>query len=513
MLNGRIFLAGVALDSGVGGDPWDMPCPSRAFAVELHRFGWMPGLLAQQEAGAREALRLTLDWLAIFNRWSPFSWGAERLERRTFRLACAVRKLIPLASDAEAQGVLDTLARQARTLLAERNDPARAAERAAVAAVVGAALAGKAGEALLASALPRLARALSVTVLPDGGVKTRNPEQALELLFDLLTLDDALVQRGRQSPAELSRAIDRLTGVVRFFTLADGRLAAFQGGEAVGALRIGAALAHDDADARVFGYAPQSGYHRLAGPTLQVMVDAAPPAQGAWSHSACAHPLSLEVVCGRDRLIGNPGWSADAQGPAAMRLVAGGSTVSLGDGSPGEPLRATLARALGPRLVGGAGRVDARRNETEAGVWLELAHDGWVQSLGLKHERRLYLDPKAEELRGEDRFEPVTGRGHSKRPLRLIPYAVRFHLPPEVQVSLARNKRSVLLRAASSRGWWLRNDAGEVDLEPSVWFERGLPKRALQIVLKGQANPNEPTRVRWKLAPVEPADDTITTAR
>ena len=40
-------------------------------------------------------------------------------------------------------------------------------------------------------------------------------------------------------------------------------------------------------------------------------------------------------------------------------------------------------------------------------------------------------------------------------PRRYVPFAVRFHLAPDVSASVARDKRSVLLRAGSEAGWWL----------------------------------------------------------
>src|ERR1700679_599378 len=51
-----------------GGDPWRRPPPSRRFAATLHGFGWLPDLLTQGEAGAREALRLWLEWRRVFGR-------------------------------------------------------------------------------------------------------------------------------------------------------------------------------------------------------------------------------------------------------------------------------------------------------------------------------------------------------------------------------------------------------------------------------------------------------------
>ena len=504
LLAGRFLLSGATMEVEPGGDPWDRPSPSRLFAVRLHRFTWAPDLLSIGEAGSRELLRLFLAWGTVFDRISPFAWAPDILERRVFNLACATRRLSGVGSDAEVQILAASLAIQARQLLRLGSTGPRAAERAAAAAVAGAALAGKAGEALLGVALPRLTKTLPVAVLPDGGLKTRSPEGGLELLLDLLTLDDALLQRGREAPVEVARAIDRLSAALRFFTLGDGRLGAFQGGESGDPARIDAARAHEDGEARPFGYAPHSGYHRLAGKTLQAMIDSSAPAEGAWSLSACAHPLAIEVTAGRDRLIVNPGWTPDAAAPQAMRLTAGGSTASLGEGSAGQPLSGFLGRALGPRLVGGPGRVEARRNENEGGIWLELAHDGWASSLGLLHERRLFLDPAADELRGEDRFAPAAET--PKGAARYTPYAVRFHLHPDVQVSVARDQKSVLLRGPSDRGWWFRNDAPEVTLEPSAWFEKGLPRRTAQIVLRGHASSTAGARVRWKLTPVDPAE-------
>lgn len=497
LLAGRFVLAGATMEVEPGGDPWDRPSPSRLFAVRLHRFAWASDLLGTGEAGSRELLRLFFAWRAVFDRISPFGWGPETLERRVYNLACAARRLSAVASDAEVQMLAASLSVQARHLVNLDASPTRTAERLCAAAVAGATLAGAAGDKLLALTLPRLSKALLAAVLPDGGMATRSPEAGLELLLDLLTLDDALLQRGLEAPVEVARAIDRLTSALRFFTLGDGRLPAFHGGEAGDPGHIDAARAHEESEARAFGYAPHSGYHRLVGKTLQAIVDAAPPPAGAWSVNACAHPLALEISAGRDRLVVNPGWSPDAAAPAGLRMTAGGSTASLGHGSAGRPLTGFLAKALGARLVEGATRVDARRNENEAGVWLELAHDGWIPVFGLLHERRLFLDIKTDELRGEDRFVPGAHGSMGQ-----TAYAARFHLHPEVQVSLARDQRSVLLRGASDRGWWFRNDAAEVTLEPSVWFEHGLPRRSVQVVLRGQV-PADGARVRWKLTPVE----------
>jgi len=497
VLGGRFVYAGAMLDAPRPHDPWSRPSPSRAFAVELHRFAWLPHLVAVGETGVREALRLTLDWREVFGKWSPFAWGRETLPRRVFNLACAARRLA--AEEGEEQGaVADLLARQARHLLRLPDDPAWAAEHCAASAVAGASLAGKAGQKLLARALPRLKRALGRTVAADGSHASRSPEAGMELLFDLLTLDDALLQRGEAAPEELTRAIDRLTQALRLLTLGDGRIACFQGGESSTPARVAAARAHDDTE----GVAPKAladgRYQKLQGYLVQVIADAGQPARGPYAVTACAQPLAIEVVCGKDRLITNAGWSEREPDRQAFRLTTAGSTLTLGETSVLEPLQGRLARILGPRLEGPHFRVEARRHDADDAQWLELAHDGWAPRFGLAHERRLFVDVRADELRAEDRLVPAEG-AHPR--VLAAPYAVRFHLHPSVQVSQARDKKSVLLRGPSGRGWWFRSDAAEVVVEPSVCFENGLSRKTAQIVLKGVARTDGVTRIRWKLAP------------
>jgi len=507
VVNGRRILlgcyqfAGSAMDVGAGGDPWDRPSPSRRFAVALHRFGWMGDLLASGDEGVAEGLRLTLEWRRLFGDWNPFAWRPEILERRVFNLACTAHAICAGASDAERAAIALDLARQARHLLANIEGPARASERAAAAALAGAALSGKAGDLLIAQAATQLERALPRSVAADGGHASRSPQAALELLFDLLALDDALLQRGIAPRDEMMRAIDRLSAAVRFFTQADGGLPSFQGGEESRAAYVAAARVEEGAENRPLPLA-RNGYHRLEGKSLQVMVDAAPAAQGPWSVSACAQPLAVEVLAGRQRLIVNSGWSPDALAPPALRVADAASTATLGDLSCGEPLRGVAASALGPRLSGGCRHVEAYRHEAEAGRWLELSHDGWAPRFGLRHERRLFIDPVSDELRGEDRFTPMAPP-NEKGP-RFVPFMVRFHLHPDVRVSRANDRKSVLLRAEGQEvGWWLRNDAIEVEIEPSIYYQHGLPRRTSQVVLRGQVRLDSGARVRWKLAHAE----------
>ena len=501
VIEGVFNLGGGTLRVGANGDPFDRPSPSRRFALALHRFDWLRDLLAAGDSGVRPGVRLYMDWRRLFGRWNPFAWSGEVLERRVFNLACAVKPLTTQASEAEADFLLDDLARQARHLLGISDDPSRAVERAVAAAIAGCALGGPAGDRLVNRALGRLNRRLPLAVLPDGGHATRSPQRGLELLLDLLTLDDALSQRARPTPDVVRKAIERLGAATRFFTLADGRLADFHGGEAVGPATIAAALAHEEARK-----APQklsdSGFHKLHGVSIEVVVDAGAPPKDGWSLAACAQPLAMEVVCGRDRLITGSGWTPEANAPSALRVTGAASTATLGEASCGEPLRGFVATGLGERLVGGPDKVEARRHETEQAMWLEMSHDGWMNRFGLMHERRLFLDRGSGELRGEDRFEPPKPNEEAEE-RRYIPFAVHFHIASDVDVSLAQDGKTVILRGPSNEGRWLRTDAAQVSIEKAAQVVDGEMRRTSEVVLRGQVLAHKGGRVRWKLSPSE----------
>ncbi|MEQ7156624.1 heparinase II/III family protein [Brevundimonas aurifodinae] len=507
ILSGKFHLAGTHMEVEAGGDPWNRPSPSKPFATDLHAFAWLPSLMLNDERGAREALRLTLIWAETFTRWSPFAWDPQILARRTFNIACAARRMGAVATDGERFRLADVLGRQARQLLRPPGGLAGQAERLVAAAVAGAVLAGTPGQRLRRAALGRLPGALRVTVFGDGGHASRGAEAGLELLLDLLTLNEALAQLSEPVPEAMAGAIMRLTTALRLQTLPDGRLAAFQGGGPSSPSRVAAARDHDDhADAPGGASGSVGGMVRIRSPLLTVMTDAGPPARGAWSEAACAQPLALEIVCGKDRLITGCGWTPRAADRQGLRLAPGHSTLTLGEATFAEPLGGWKADLLGPRLFGRPWKTKVERRDAEGAVWLEVEHDGWAAPFGLLHQRRLYLDQRLDELRAEERLHPCP---ESRGQVRAIaaPYAVRFHLEPGAQASLARDRRSILLRGHSGRGWWFRTDGPDVAIEPSVHVEDGLTRRSLQVVVRGSARTDAETKIRWKLSPAGAAGD------
>jgi uncharacterized heparinase superfamily protein len=507
ILSGRYTLANARMSVQGSGDPWNRASPTRAFAIELHRFSWLPHLMTQGDDGAKEAVRLFLLWQKTFRSWTPFTWGEEVLARRLINLSIFARRMAAVAQPYEAHALAQSLAEQGRHLLRLHNNVAHQASRAVALVAIGCVLSGSVGDSFRRKGLKHLPKALRRCTLSDGSHMSRSPEQGLELLYDLLLLIDSLSQRSQPVPDYIEEHIERLSRFVRTLSHPDGSLVAFQGSESLLEDQILPALLHTEGKqgANLPNALEQGRYHRMLGRSLSVFVDAGEAKAGDFGSAACDYPMAFEVSGGRDKLIVSPGWSPMQSDRQAFRVVGAANTLTLGDELILRPLAGKFGELLNFTLEGPRYKVRSRRVEAEeSGTLLELEHEGWRSRLGLKHERRLYVDAQRDELRGEERLTPQSaGKAAQKQMPVSTSYAVRFLLHPEVQASLARDKKSILLRGPGGRGWWLRHDAADVALDEGVVFEKGVARKTTLIVLHGAARLDTPTRLRWKLSPAE----------
>ncbi len=304
---------------------------------------------------------------------------------------------------------------------------------------------------------------------------------------------------GRGFAAALARGAETL----RWLTQPDGRLPRFHGGNGSAGL---ADLAMATAAHRPGRALPEiaMGFARLRHGRTGLVVDAArPPASSPAAHAAT---LALELTVGRRPVIVNCG-PGDRFGPRwarASRTTAAHSTLSLDGFSSSRFGRDQHRLSELPSSV----RLD--REETETGTRLAAAHDGYVPTHGLWHERRVELSRDGRRLAGEDallsltaserrRFDRFHRRSGAPR------FAVRFHLHPDVEPSLDMGGHAISLLLPSGALWVFRAKAARVRLalEASLTFGPASlqPIDSRQIVLFSSAG-EYATRVRWELAAV-----------
>lgn len=513
LFQGRWFLPGGQVKTD-GGSPFSAVPPSETWAEELHGFSWLRHFSAAGGDAARTyAQTLVAGWIGQCGNWDKLAWRPHVIGRRLTSWIANGALIIDGSDLIYRSTLLRNMARQARHLARTASMAPAGGKR--LTAALGLAFSGlclSEGEKRLEKGLRLVCRELDRQILPDGGHVSRNPAATLEIMLDLVSLRDAMQARHIEVPRAIRDAIDRMMPMLRFFRHGDGRLALFNGANEGPEGAIDAVLAEDDADGRPFGFAPHSGYQRLAAGPSFVVADTGPPPPGRYSHDAHAGCLSFEMSAGRSRLVVNCGTTR-IFGPdweAASRATAAHSTLVLDDTSSARIVRSPVSRALlGARTMEGPTRVESRRNENELGLWLEASHNGYEKRYGLVHKRRLFLSAAGEELRGEDVLFAAEAPKRTfpwQRALRQQQpedpaFAIRFHLHPDARASLAHDGASVLVRLPNGEGWQFqaRTQSGEpaISIEESVYLGAGdATRRSEQIVVSGAVFRGD-ARVNW----------------
>jgi len=498
-----------------GAAPWDIEAPNQNWEEALNGFSWLTHFAADKQPRTAEHVRWLVDtWMAVNGKWDDVAWRPHVIARRLMSWF-AHGRLVLEGSDIVWRSMwLRSISRQAKHLARTAGwAPDGAPRLTAALALAMTGLCLDVSRSRLERGIQMAVTEIEKQILPDGGHISRDPGTLVTAFRDFLALEAALIHAREVVPAQLRHAIDRMAPLIRFFRHGDGRLALFNGATEAPLAGLDEALEAAQADGTPLSYARQSGYQRIERGRTVVLMDTGPAPAGPLSVNAHAGCLSFEMSVGRNRLIVNCG-ATELKGPEwrlAFRATAAHSTLTLGERSSAVFLDDDrAARLLGWRILTGPEKILSERSETDDGVWLETAHDGYVQRFGVEHRRRLFVAGDGEDIRGEDSLvqtkaaraqEAGGGRGGKggKAKKRMVPYAARFHLHPDVRASLARDGKSVLLLLPSGDGWQFRAAGGQIGLEESAYLGAGdSVRRSEQIVVRGDLGPR-PAVIKWAL--------------
>ncbi len=505
-----------------GTSPWRREGPGPFWRQDLFGFDWMRHLAALEPRQATDRARwLVNTWIHDCGTWHPVAWRADILAMRLTAWFTHHRMILEAADLIWRSAFLRSLIRQANhlhqnALLAPAGEPR-------LQAAIGLALTGLClphGEKRLSRGLALILDALQHQILPDGGHVSRNPEVLARLYLALARLDHTLAARRRERPEDLQRALDRMAPMLRFFCHGDGVPAAFHGAHRLSAEDMTAILGGDDTGGLPMQRATQSGFHRIERGRAVLIVDTGyPPAvDPVGCHAGC---LSFELSTDAERIIVNCGASR-AQGETwrqALRATAAHSTVTVADTSScrfmvaappkrrrgkgsGKQSTGTFPSGDG-RLISGPKSVSVERADQEEGTLIDAAHDGYNESFGVMHRRRLYMDGTGTDIRGEDRLSLRQGkRGNTRgRPLG---FAARFHLHPDVIPELTGSGDRVQLTLQNGQTWRFQAAGGTLGLEESAYLdEAGTVCQSRQIVVRGVIGARGAV-VKWAVSAAAP---------
>jgi uncharacterized heparinase superfamily protein len=471
---------------------WDADLPDRRLETDRQICHWLDDLAALGNRAARRRAQIwMLDWIAGQGRGSGPGWRPETTGRRVKRWVGHIRMLTDGLDPAETDRFWRALAAQSRYLGHSwpRAEPGLPRMRALGGLVfAGLVLPGPG----LDEAIADLGRTVAETVDAEGCIASRRPEDLAEILILLIWTARMLENAGRHAAPEHLAAIPRIVPVLRALRLGDGSFPRFHGGAGGDPDRLDQALA----ELRL-GPQPRPklamGYARLTGGRLVAVMDGATPPPGG-GH---AGTLAFELSSGRQPIVVNtgPGAAFGAGWDRVCRWTVAHSTVEI-DGRSSARIRTgdLAARALGPRLEEGPSLVSVRQAQDATGQWLLATHDGYVSRLGLLHERRLFVDSRGREFRGEEIVYVTDARARelfdrrARRRGAPVTVTARFHLHPAVEAELDAGRRIVELRLPSGELWAFRPSGGALELEESIHLDpaAAMPFQARQIVLRAE---------------------------
>ncbi len=494
---------------------WMLPLPDPRLERERQACLWLDDLAA---LGNRQARLLAQgwvqDWIQRYGHGGGPGWEAEVAGRRAKRWAVHASLLTEGLDRGGADRFWRGLAAHQRYLT--RAWPLAPAGLAQLRALAGLVWSGvvlpHAGHATAVAEIAALAEAL---VDAEGGTPSRAPEELAEIVILLIWTARLLEDSGQHAMAPQLQAIIRAVPVLRALRLGDGGVACFHGGGAGEGGRIDQALA----ELRLVAQPkPQlaMGFARLSGGRMALVMDGAAPPSGPQAVRAHAATLAFEMSVVRQRVVVNagPGQVFGAGWGTFARQTAAQSGVEVdGRSSASFDAEGLATRTFGARLVNGPALVSVRQAQDASGQWLLATHDGYVASHGLVHERRLFVEARGQELRGEDiltvpdararaRFERVATGGR-------LGFAARFHVHPLVGVDLDAGRALVILTLPNEEAWLFRASGGEIAVEDTVCFDARAaePEPTRQVVVRAEVT-GYLGQVTWSFARIAEAPTT-----
>ena len=337
-----------------------------------------------------------------------------------------------------------------------------------------------------------LIRALGELVGEDGGVLSRSPIDQMEALGLLVQLSACYHALRKDVPDALAAMQQMLVPPLLALLHDDGSLGSWQGATPVSADRIAALVEASGVRTRPMKESRHWGYQRVAAGSSVLQMDAAPPPLARHTKYGCASTLALEFSRAGQRIFVNCGGAHAAGGQVPVRIeqglraTAAHSTLVLGDSNS----TAVLIRG---KLGAGVEEVEVDRraidlkakDSSAAATRLEASHDGYVNRFGLVHQRICILRDDGTELRGEDLLVPRGKKGKRGK----VPFAIRFHLGPDIEVKIGDGGRNAGLAMPDGTYWQFASGAGDVQLEESLWVDAdGRPRPVQQLVIEGMVS-------------------------
>lgn len=469
------------------------------FIRKFHSFGWMADLAHLSED---DDVRATIEkfitrWIVKYESWHGDVWASDIIGARLANLIVHAPLTLSSGDMVYRSRLLNAMAQQARHLSRIIDDAAPGMPL--ITAASGLLIAGlllPGGNILLARGAQKLKTYLDAYVLPDGGLASRNPDDAVQIMRYLIIIKAGYLDVSQAPPVWVQTTLDKMAPFVRGLRHGGGQIARFNSASTLSTLAIDSVLAASEARGRAIENAVHSGFQRIKNRRTTIIMDCGAPASGVLSQTSHAGTLSFEFSDGKDLVVVNMGPASSGSGFIELarlaRTTAAHSTLVVENTNSSQ---ITDEGTLGS----GVREVKTTRIQSTRQSEITAEHNGYVKRFGIIHGRHISVSADGRSITGEDRLISVSNKAGGKDAV------VRFHLHPDVKAEVNQSGHGVLLLLPSGHGWQFRVDGGRGSLEESLYLlQRDHPVRSQQIsVTLDNAQNTDPRSLIWSFERVD----------
>lgn len=488
-----------------GESPFDVTPPNESWERELHGFGWIRNLRATRtERAFEQALKLTETWLERYKTQNGVAYLPEVAARRMISWLSHSNFILHEAEEKRYVRFMQAIEEHMRYLSMAGGHATDGLPRLlSLISLVYAGLCVANQEQFAETHIRLMCAELDRQVLPDGGHISRDNSVLASILLDLLPLKQCFVTLNKELPVPLVDAINRMLPMIHYMRLGDGLLSRFNGAGTTLPDTLSTAMAYDDASNAPLREAAYSRYFRLQRGNVVVLMDGGKPGSLELSQKAHAGCLSFEMSSGTCPVIVNCGAAPPAYEKLApnARASVSHSTLTVNNRSSATFIHDKKVKPVkNDSLLSGPPHVEAHYDHDQSSFKIVGSHDGYLERFGLVHHRLISLSRDGYTVTGEDWIEVPPASKQVEGGLGW-PYAVHFHIHPDVKTTRASDGKSLTLTLPDSQEWKLFAGGEVIYLEESTYYaDFAGPCQSVQAVLRGTCL--GPTSIPWKLTKV-----------
>ncbi len=241
---------------------------------EFSRFKWLYNLKSlQTKVASQKALSLILSFCDCACKYSHIHWKLDILADRIFALITNYSFLIKFASEEEKSLIYKFIYKQIKHIEIAYKYNFDANNLKISKALFASYLFCDKNQKIQSIASEAFNNAVDIQILRDGGDVSRNPENSLSNLEDILSIYYILKDNGYQDLKHFRELIDKITVFIRSIKVPDG-LPIFQGGSSASYDKVTYLLSLSKVSTAVSSLLRDSKYLVIKQNNLQAVIDA-----------------------------------------------------------------------------------------------------------------------------------------------------------------------------------------------------------------------------------------------